>query len=138
MRVAATDACVRIGDDLAGLALKPSEQWGRAHPATLTFWIGAVRGVKDPVELEGLEKFREALVSLHTNLTGEARIETRDRDFSLAFLLEGSTGRLTGDVVIAEIYGPAKFNLTYSIHTDQSYLPEMLRSIDRLIEQTPS
>lgn len=124
---------VRFGYDDYGLVLHEPEPYpdGHGYHHLVDLFAGPFRGTIDAntyVNVSAIGRFREALIRLHQNLFGEARLDYEN--FSLSFAGDGRGHIL---VHVKAMAGPSmETRLTYEFGLDQTQLPDVVASIARV------
>jgi hypothetical protein len=125
---------VHFGYDDYGLVLHEPEPYpdGHGYHHLVDLFAGPFRGTIDAntyVNVSAICRFRDALIQLHQNLTGEARLGYEN--FKL-----GCVGNGRGHILVQvkAMAGPImETRLTYEFGLDQTQLPQVIASIARLV-----
>jgi hypothetical protein len=126
-------SCVHFGCDDYGLVLHEPEPYpdGYGYHHLIEVRGGPFRGTIDAqtyVNVSAIGRFRDALIQLYQNLTGEARLEYEN--FKLSFVGDGRGHIL---VQVKANAGPImETRLAYEFGLDQTQLPEAISSLARL------
>jgi hypothetical protein len=125
---------VRFGYDDYGLVLHKPEPYrdGHGYHHLIDLFAGPFRGTIDAntyVSVSAIGRFRDALIQLHQDLAGEARLEYEN--FKLSLVGDGRGHIL---VQVKAMAGPImETRLTYEFGLDQTQLPQVIASIARLV-----
>jgi hypothetical protein len=85
------------------------------------------------LHLSELSSWREELAALHLSLTGSAELITIEPNLSASINLKDGKGRLR----IAITADNLQEQHIFSLDCDQSYLPSLIRDLDRSLDQFP-
>jgi hypothetical protein len=121
---------------------------GRSHPDATDFWdgnwldctaevaAGAFRGdLRRALRADELEAFRQQSAVLHDRLTGEAVLDTMEEWLRVRVVGDGR-GHLEASCRLCD--DPAFGNtLDCRLHLDQTFLPAVLRQLDRALQTYP-
>jgi hypothetical protein len=124
---------VHLGQNDYGVVLHDPELYrdGHGYHHLIDLFAGPFRGTIDAntyVNVSAIGRFRDPLIQLYENLTGEARLEYEN--FSLSFVGDGRGHTL---VQVKAMAGPTmETRLAYEFGLDQTQLPEAIGSLARL------
>lgn len=123
-----------------GLVLRPV---GRAHPGAIDYWdgnwllteisvrVGAFRGtIRADLRTEELASFRSQLSAVYASLSGEARLVSMEEWIDLRVTGDG-LGHFDVEATVRDQAGGGNA-LQFGLELDQTHIPEMLASLDRI------
>ena len=139
------EAEIRIGDEIRFALIKVT---GRTYPTRKDYWDGnwlnaevrvSVGGFRAQVEgnlrAEEFVRFREELASLYDNLSGTASFKTMEEWLSVEISGDGR-GHMIAECVAMDRPGWGN-SLHFWLGFDQTYMPDMLEQLDKIIELFP-
>jgi hypothetical protein len=120
---------VVISDGQSGVILTPAGAPSLGFPTKIDLVAGPFRGTVIDDTVGSYERFHSELVNLYKSLSGAARLGSYEH-FSLE-LTASRTGSIWIQVVSFGNHCPI-VKLEYGFRLDQTYLPPIIKSIERL------
>lgn len=87
------------------------------------------------MQISDLERLRQQLEYLYRNLKGRAEFQTLEGDITIGFTGDG-LGHFTTECRVVDFLGSASV-LNTEIIFDQTFIPDLIRQLDMILELYP-
>lgn len=119
-----------IEEGISRITIESIGPVGLGFPTRMSITSGPFTAVTE-ADAKDFTAFREALASLHKNLFGEAVLDFWGVEDVMVLSGDGRGG-ITVHITVTDGRVPCAASLTVKMLVDQSYLPDIIQSIDRI------
>ncbi|EJL27632.1 hypothetical protein PMI01_03759 [Caulobacter sp. AP07] len=119
---------IKFGDGQANVAVTLTETVGYGWPALARITLDTIMVERQPT-LMNVADFVKAAEKMHSDLAGEAKLESLEGDFDLK-LSANSLGRIAIEVTAHKWAGNSfEYDFRGKFEVDQSYLPSLIHGL---------